>query len=176
MKQPDAPIPAYRIVFRDGGMIGPNAFALPDGTIVVTDQLVRLAKNDNEILGVLAHEFGHLMRRHSLRMLIQNSIVGAVVGWYLGDFSNIAAGASAAILQAKYSQGFESEADAYAVRTMKLNGILPAALAHMLERLQASADKKNHSKGERPFNGYLDSHPATAERIRKIEAAGQASS
>jgi Zn-dependent protease with chaperone function len=176
MKQADAPLPAPRIVFRDGGMIGANAFALPDGTIVVTDQLVRLAKTDNEILGVLAHEVGHLARRHSLRMLIQNSIVGAVVGWYLGDFSNIAAGASAAVLQAKYSRGFESEADDYAIRTMKLNAISPAALARMLERLQASADKKHRSKGERPFNGYLDSHPATAERIRKIESAGRASS
>lgn len=165
--------PPHHIVFRDGGPIGANALALPDGTIVVTDQLVKAATDDREILGVLSHELGHLARRHSMRMLIQNSIVGAVVAWYVGDFSNLAAGMSAAVLQAKYSRGFESEADDYAVKVMKLNGIPPAELADMLQRLQAMADKKHPGKNGDMFNGYLDSHPATPERIRKIEAAGE---
>lgn len=165
--------PPHRIVFRDGGPVGANAFALPNGTIVVTDQLVKVATDDREILGVLSHELGHLARRHSLRMLIQNSIVGGVVAWYMGDFSNLATGMSAAVLQAKYSRGFESEADDYAVKVMKLNGIPPVELANMLQRLQAVADKKHPGKnGGDLFNGYLDSHPATPERIRKIEAAG----
>lgn len=168
---PDGEPPAHRIVFRDGGLVGANAFALPDGTIVVTDQLVEIAADQDEMLGVLAHELGHLVRRHSLRMLIQDSIVGAVVGWYLGDFSNLATGMSAAVLQAKYSRGFESEADVYAVRVMRLNGIPPSELAHILERLQAEADKKHPSnKGER-LNGYLDSHPATPDRIRMIDSS-----
>ena len=51
----------YTLNFRDGGMIGPNAFALPDGNIVITDQLIELAAGDDEMItGVLAHEIGHV--------------------------------------------------------------------------------------------------------------------
>ena len=170
LEQPSRTSPAHTIVFRNGGSIGANAFALPDGTIVVTDQLVTSARNDNEILGVLSHELGHLERRHSLRMLIQGSIVGFVVGWYVGDVSSVAAGLPSALLQARYSRDFEREADAYAAQMLKLNGISPSVLAHMLERLQAKA-RKASSQGADPFAGYLDSHPATQERIRMLESA-----
>ncbi|MCB8828822.1 M48 family metallopeptidase, partial [Escherichia coli] len=58
----------FNLNFRDGGIIGPNAFALPDGTVVITDQLVRLADGDTDmLLGVLAHEIGHVELKHSLR-------------------------------------------------------------------------------------------------------------
>jgi len=159
--------PAHRIVFRDGGPIGANAFALPDGTIVVTDQLVASAEQDEEILGVLAHELGHLERRHSLRMFIQGSIVGIMVGWYLGDVSSVAAGLPTALLQARYSRGFEREADDYATQMLQLNDIPPAALAHILARMQAEMDSA-HGPGGDPFRGYLNSHPATGERINRL--------
>jgi Zn-dependent protease with chaperone function len=170
LEQPSKTTPAHTIVFRNGGSIGANAFALPNGTIVVTDQLVSSARNDNEILGVLSHELGHLERRHSLRMLIQGSMVGFVVGWYVGDVSSVAAGLPSAMLQARYSRDFEREADAYAAQMLKLNGISPSVLAHMLERLQAKARKASAQAAD-PFAGYLDSHPATQERIRMLEAA-----
>lgn len=172
LSQPSKTTPAHAIVFRNGGPIGANAFALPDGTIVITDQLVSAAGNDAEILGVLSHELGHLEYRHSLRMLIQGSMVGAAVGWYLGDVSNIAAGLPAALLQARYSRGFEREADAYAAQVMKLNGISPAVLAHILERMQAKSSSSHPGEPGDPFGGYLDSHPATRERIRTLESAG----
>ncbi len=170
LRPPTARAPVHRIVFRDGGPIGANALALPDGTIVVTDQLVASAAQDEEIFGVLAHELGHLERRHSLRMFIQGSIVGFVVGWYIGDVSSVAAGLPSALLQARYSRGFEREADDYAMQMLELNGIPPAALAHILEHMQAGSDR-NHPQGPggKLFRGYLDSHPATADRIERLE-------
>jgi len=171
LEQPSKTSPAHTIVFRNGGPIGANAFALPNGTIVVTDQLVSSAKNDDEISGVLSHELGHLERRHSLRMLIQGSMVGFVVGWYVGDVSSVAAGLPSAMLQARYSRDFEREADAYAAQMLKLNGISPSVLAHMLERMQAKARKASAQTVD-PFAGYLDSHPATQERIRMLESVG----
>jgi Zn-dependent protease with chaperone function len=172
LEQPSKTAPAHTIVFRNGGPIGANAFALPNGAIVVTDQLVSSAESDEEILGVLSHELGHLERRHSLRMLIQGSIVGFVVAWYAGDVSNIAAGLPSALLQARYSRDFEREADAYAMQMMKLNGLSPSVLARMLQRMQANAGKKHpHGSDSDPFSGYLDSHPATQERIRMLESA-----
>ena len=59
----------YRLLFRDGGRMGANAFALPGGTIVMTDQLVEKSKSDDEIMGVLGHEIAHVEQRHSLRQL-----------------------------------------------------------------------------------------------------------
>ena len=57
---PEATRQPYTLVFRKSDAIGANAMALPSGTIVVTDGLVTLAEDDREILGVLAHEAGHV--------------------------------------------------------------------------------------------------------------------
>ena len=60
----------FRLLFRDGGdLVGANAFALPGGTVFVTDQLIALAQSDREILGVLAHETGHVEHRHAMRQI-----------------------------------------------------------------------------------------------------------
>lgn len=169
LRVPTGSLPAYSIEFRDGGRIGANAFALPDGTIIVTDQLAEIAGDDEEILSVLAHEAGHLERRHSLRMLIQGSIVGFVVGWYLGDVSSVAAGLPSAILQARYSREFEREADRFAMQMLELNDIPPVALARILQRMQA--DMHCAISGDtpgNPFGDYLGSHPATSERISAL--------
>ncbi len=161
----------HEIVFRNGRAIGANALALPDGTIVVTDQLVSLAGHDEEIMAVLAHELGHLKRRHSLRMLIQGSIVGFAVAWYLGDVSNVAAGLPAMLLQARYSRDHEREADEYASAMLKANGISPGRLAGMLEKLEQShSSRKGGAAGGEAdaLGGYLASHPATRERIEAL--------
>lgn len=161
--------PIHRIVFRDGGRVGANALALPDGTIVVTDQLVALAGHEEEVLAVLAHELGHVQRRHSLRMLIQGSIVGIAVAWYLGDVSNIAAGLPTMLLEAGYSRAHEREADAYAARLLHLNGLPPGRLADMLARLEAA---HGGGMGGGGAMDYLASHPTSRERIESLRAGG----
>ena len=162
----------HTINFRNGGRVGANALALPDGTIVVTDQLVKLAANDEEILAVLAHELGHLERRHSLRMLIQGSIVAAVMAWYIGDVSSIAAGLPTLLLQSRYSRDHEREADAYAAKLLRQNAISPKRLGDMLERLEKSHKPKGSVEAcddDVNLGDYLSSHPATRERIRAFE-------
>ncbi len=172
LSAPDDKEVGHEVVFRNGKAIGANAFALPDGTIVVTDQLVSLAKNDQEILGVLAHELGHLKRRHSLRMLIQGSIVAFGVAWYLGDVSSVAAGFPTLLLQARYSRDHEREADDYAAAMLNSNGISPSRLAELLSRMEEAyaARQKNQGEPDANFGGYLDSHPATSERIKALES------
>ena len=163
----------YRIEFRKGGPISANALALPDGTIVLTDELVTLAGDDEEILAVVAHELGHLNRRHSVRMLIQGSIVAFIVAWYVGDVSNVAAGVPTLLLQARYSRTLETEADRFAVAMLKTNGISPRRLSSMLARMEAARDTAAQKEGKRHRQSgaldYLSSHPATAERIRDLE-------
>lgn len=162
---PSGAKPAHRLVFRDSPRIGANALALPDGTIILTDQLVDLADEDQEILAVLAHELGHLDRRHSLRMLIQSSIVGVVVAWYIGDVSSVAAGLPTVLLEAGYSREHEREADRYAAEMLAYNGLSPSLLADMLGKLEAAQRGKG---AQRKGIGYLSSHPATEERIEAL--------
>lgn len=171
LRSPDDARLHYRIVFRSSPQMGANAFALPDGNIVLLDELVALTKDDNEIMAVLAHERGHVERRHALRMVLQGSVVGLVLAWYAGDVSTLLSTVPAVLLQARYSRGMESEADEYAQRTLKLNGLSPCLLASMLGKLEAShpaSKKPNASTDARTKQSevmdYLSSHPATAER------------
>lgn len=160
-----------QLLFRSGARIGPNALALPDGRVVVLDELVSLAEHDEEILAVLAHELGHVDRRHGLRMTIQSTAVGAFIAWWMGDFSPVIAAAPAALLQASHSRELESEADADAARSLQRIGIAPSRLADILERMA-------HQHGERADRGstaadptwtdYLSSHPATRRRIEAL--------
>lgn len=172
---------AYRILFREGRGIGANALALPDGTIVVTDELVKLAADDEEILAVLAHELGHISRRHSLRMLIQGSIVAFVVSWYIGDVSSVAAGLPTLLLQASYSREHEAESDRYAAAMLRANGISPKRLGDMLQKLElahrktgdgrhqsARTETEKDARREGAFNDYFATHPGTSERIRAL--------
>ena len=65
-----------------------NAFALPGGIIVVFDELVELAGDDDRVLGVLGHELGHVVHRHSTRQLLQALGLAAIAGVVWGDFSS----------------------------------------------------------------------------------------
>lgn len=157
----------YRIEFRHAPGVGANAFALPSRTIVITDDLVFLAPDDDELLGVLAHECGHVQERHALRAVLQNSAVFVVIALVTGDVSSATAfgGALPAyLLQNRFSREFEREADDHAVATLRAAGISPRHLADMLERLA-----KAHDEQDSALLGYLRSHPPTPERIRRIK-------
>jgi Zn-dependent protease with chaperone function len=163
----------YNIIYRSSPAMGANAFALPNGTIVMLDGLVELAQDDNEIIAVLAHERGHVERRHAMRMVLQSSVVGLVLAWYVGDVSGLLATAPAIIMQAKYSRDMEREADVYAEQTMRANGLSPCLLGTILDKMEAAYLAK--MKEKHPEAGaakddsaldYLSSHPATKERMR----------
>ncbi len=164
MRAPRGEVIAHRVLFRDGGKaVGANAFALPDGTLVVTDQLFKLAASQDEVIAVLAHELGHTAERHGMRMVLQGSAVGMFLTFYIGDVSTLLAAAPAALLQARYSRGMENEADAYGAEMLRENGLSPVLLASMLERLE-----KSHRREGDQVPDYLSSHPDTAARIRAL--------
>ena len=151
----------YRLEFRSSPVIGANAFALPSGIIVMTDELVKLARNDQEVLGVLAHELGHVRHRHTMRRLLESSATALIIAGVTGDIASttsLAAAAPTLLLQTKYSREHEREADSYAIEVMKKNGIEPRHFAAILARLEGEAPRR----GGLP--GFLSSHPATEER------------
>ena len=156
----------YRLVFRAGGDLGPNAFALPSGLIIVTDELVRLAENGRELLSVLAHEIGHVEARHGLRSLYQSTGVFLLVSVLLGDVvsvSSAAAGLPTLLLETGYSRRFELEADALAARYAVAQGWGTEPLARILTRLSGDADA---------VPTLLSTHPATRERAEALRARG----
>lgn len=154
--------------FRDAPGVGPNAFALPGGTIVITDQMVLMTKSLAEVDAVLCHEIGHVEHRHALRGLLQNSVVGLVAATLTGDAASLStavAGLPVVVAQTRYSRGFETEADDYAFALLKKHGLSPEAFATLMERLSAKTGKK---EGRLVF---LSTHPVTAERIRRAREA-----
>jgi Zn-dependent protease with chaperone function len=128
----------YRVMFRASPLMGANAFALPDGTIVLTDDFVELADSDDELLSVLFHEIGHVEQRHSLRSAVSSAGVAAVLLWATGDLE-VASGLIIAIptllVEAGYSRDFEREADEYSLQKMLDAGIEPVAFATIMEKL-----------------------------------------
>lgn len=165
---PGASPAEYDIVFRRSPSVGANAMALPSGTIVVTDGLVELSGHEDEIIAVLAHEAGHVTHRHGLRLMFQSSFASLWLTWMLGDVSGLAAGASSALLDAKYSRDFERDADAFAIALLDDNQIPRDHFVRMLERLEEAGRRSGAAGGGGVFN-YLSSHPITSERIESIK-------
>jgi predicted Zn-dependent protease len=152
----------YRLEFRASPVIGANAFALPSGIVIMTDELVKMAKGDREVLGVLAHELGHLHHRHTMRRLLEASATALVIAGVTGDIasaSSLAASAPTLLLQTKYSRGNEREADVYAIAMLRKAGINPRVLGDILARMEAKAG------GGSGLPDFLSSHPATEERV-----------
>ncbi len=155
----------YRLELRSSKLVGPNAFALPSGHIVMTDALVELAANDDELLAVLAHEIGHLRQHHLLRRVLQDSATALVIIAVTGDVStmtSLAAAAPTLLLRSKFSRDFEREADDFALDFLERRGIPASAFSDILLRME---DKRGGKSGS--FPDYLSSHPATEERAAR---------
>jgi len=158
----------YRLELRSSKRLGANALALPSGEVVVTDQLVELAENDDELVAVFAHEIGHLRQRHGLRRLLQDSATVLLIAVVTGDLTSIVSLASALpaiLLQAKYSRDFEREADEFALDYMKRHGVPAESFGAILLRM----DKRRGAAADIP--DYLSTHPAASERVERSRAA-----
>ncbi len=163
----------YRVEFRDAPGIGPNALAIPGGTIVVTDQLVALLDDDREFDAVVAHEIGHQQHRHALRQTLRSSFVLVIAALFTGDVSSastIVVGVPTFLLRNHYSRGFEEEADGFAFNTLAAHDTSPAWFAAAMRKLDDHEDSRKSGIGG---NAYLSSHPSSAARIAAAEASGK---
>lgn len=161
----------FELLFRAGGPLGANAFALPSGTVLVTDELIGLAEEDAEIVAVLAHEVGHVVHRHGLRHAIQSSLLAVGILIVTGDVSSTSGFVAAlptALAEANFSREFEREADDYSVAYLRDAGIPTSHFAALLERLE-----QDHGGGD-GFGTFLASHPSTDERIERLREGSAA--
>ena len=188
--QPAGTVPAWRLVFRQS-RAGPNALALPGGTLILTDELVALVGADEQVItAVLAHELGHVRHRHGLRMLVQVAALAGLSSLVLGDFSTLRAGAPVLLGQSGYSREAEHEADAEAVRMLKAGGISPLVMLTLFDKLaekagegagtsgkvaspsDKSAGTKDQPAAQNPWLGIaFASHPSDADRVRFFREA-----
>lgn len=156
----------YRLVFRNAPALGPNAFALPDGTVVMTDQLWPFVRRDDGIEGVFGHEISHVDRRHGMQQVYQAAIVPAALAMVTGDISQVThAGAilPGILIESSYSRSFEQQADDDAAADLVRIGKDPGALAHLLQRLDAK-----FCGGKDCGPSWLGSHPLTSARAARL--------
>jgi Zn-dependent protease with chaperone function len=167
----DHPDSDLKIVFRKGDRIGPNAFALPDGVIIFSDEMVRLAEHDDELLAVLTHEIGHIVHRHAMRRVIQDSLLGFALLAITGDVSGsseLFLGLPVLLTELAYSRQFEREADRYAIGCLRSHGTSLIHFARLMRRIDQKMASELKAPGGKWLN-YLSTHPMTEERLRNFE-------
>ena len=184
--------PQWTLEFRAG--MGANAFALPGGRVVMTDGLVQAAARhglgDEALVGVLAHEIGHVVHRHTTRMVVEQGVLQMGLGLALGDVSGILSTGSALLTGLHYRRSHEREADCFALGLMR-HAALPTApmgtLLLAIARDEDEDDKKQEKDGAgsappgkhgspeaaHPIWSLLSSHPDTVERASALQQ-GQA--
>lgn len=158
----------YHLEFRSSEMMGANALTLPGGIIVITDGMVSIVKTDDEIAAVLAHEIGHAELRHTLKQVMQGSVLAIIAGAVTNDASSYTvavAGLPALLAQNKYSRSFETEADDFAFKLLKQHHISPTAFASLMERVIKEQGDEGSS-----FS-FLSTHPITSERVKRARRA-----
>ncbi len=149
-----------KLHFYNSPMLKANAFALPSNDIILLDGLILKDKDPQKmgIIGVLAHEIGHIQKRHSMQQIAKTSIVGMLSAYFIGDFSTFAATISTGIVSLSYSREFEKEADEIAVKLLKKQGYSTKPLANLFKALNSG---KNQNK-------LLSTHPLTEKRIKYL--------
>lgn len=164
-----APGVKYRLLFRSTGLgSSTNAFALPGGTVVLLDGLVRGTAGDDRLVAVVGHELGHVARRHSMQAFLMSAGVGAVASLVWGDFSGQAAGIPATLAMFDYSRDAEREADEDAVRFLRGSGRSALPMVDALCLLQSV--ERAAAMGGLPR--FLSTHPKLAERIEHVRKLG----
>ena len=144
-----------------------NALACPGGFIYVFKGLVDYMPSDAELAGVLGHEIGHVVKRHTVHQLEKNmwtQLAAILAGVASGNGDVLAMGMVVGdALAAGYSRADESAADregfAYTVKA----GYSPYAMLVTMHKLQELADEYGN-----PGWGIFDSHPDPAQRIRNM--------
>lgn len=152
---------------RTSDALGPNAFALPGGQMCITDELIDLVKDEPDaVMTVLAHELGHVSRRHGLRLGLRAGVAAAVSALWLGDYSSLLNGLPTVVVTASYSRDHEREADAFGRELAWHGGVDPARIAVFFERVR----KRHGEQGDSPLAIAFSTHPADAERIAFFRA------
>lgn len=166
----------YRFLLLDSDEV--NAFAAPGGLILVTTGMVRCCASEDEFAAVLAHEIGHVEKRHGLKAIQQSRITAA--GTILaaegakqfgpGQLAELteqfesSVGDVVMTLSTKgYSRSQERDADRAAAATLRRAGYADGAILSMLERME---ERLGAAQGL----GFAKTHPSASSRADELRA------
>ena len=150
-----------QLVFRSSPAIGPNAFALPGNIIVLLDEMVEFADDEDLIAAIMAHELAHVTKRHAMRYITRSSLLAVAAAIIFGaddslieEFASMGSG----LALAKYSRKFELEADQQGAEYMQRLGLDAYKISKLFDMIEAECE------GACDGGGFFTSHPSFAER------------
>jgi beta-barrel assembly-enhancing protease len=147
-----------------------NAFALPGGQIFITAGLLRRLKSEDQLAGVLGHEVGHVVHRHSAQQMAKSSfyqgLVGAVATATTDPSSGMGGGQIAQyvaqIQQMKFGRDDELQSDEFGVKYMIQSGYNPESMIEVMEILAEAGGGKSRDE-------FMSTHPSPENRIARIK-------
>jgi beta-barrel assembly-enhancing protease len=164
-----AGVPEATLVFKSWI---PNAVTLPGGTIIITDELIKVVGATDGAVAVLAHELAHAKLKHSSQHVFTGTAMWSIVlPMVSGDRATgkIAGSVGELFLDSRYSRGLEREADAFAHQLLAQIGQNPRTLGTALEQLESELG--GGLKRQKGQSTYASSHPATHDRVDAAVAA-----
>jgi predicted Zn-dependent protease len=145
-----------------------NAFALPGGPIFITEGLLRQLKTEAELAGVLGHEIGHVIARHSSERLAKQQLTQGLLGALVvgsGDYTTAQIGqVVGSMINMSYGREDELESDALGIRIMAEAGYDPRAMIRVMEVLAKASGGSRQPE-------FVSTHPAPENRSAKIKEA-----
>lgn len=144
-----------------------NAFALPGGQIFITYALFSKLENEDQLAGILGHEIGHVVGRHSADRLAKQGLTeGILNGVAVGIDPNTAQGAAAivSVINMKYGREDELQSDDLGVKYLIDAGYNPEAMIGVMEILKNAA-------GPNRTPEFQSTHPDPENRIENIREA-----
>ncbi|MBD3316760.1 MAG: M48 family metalloprotease [Chitinivibrionales bacterium] len=137
-----------------------NAFAVPGGFIFVYTGLIKKCANEAQLAGVMAHELGHITKKHGVDAMCSSGLIDYSINVLLGDSSVIGQAVDGLLFMNGISQPNEYEADSCAVAYMAEAGYNPYGMRDFLDTLRDMGDV---------WFEPLSTHPETAKRIAAVE-------
>jgi predicted Zn-dependent protease len=138
---------------------------MPGGFIVVYEGILKKMKSEEELAGLLAHEFSHIKLKHTLKSTFNNIGFSALLQLVFGGFDESLIGLlgnqTEQLRQLHYSRTLEQEADENGFNLMKEQRLDPNGMINLFERLKAESSNNVPS--------ILSTHPLPNERISYIQ-------
>ena len=148
-----------------------NAFAVPGGYVYVNRGLIERTQRMDQLAGVLGHEIGHVVRRHSIKQMQQQqgANIGVTLACVLTSVCNSQAGQAAiqvggTAIFAKFSRGDELQADEEAVQNVIRAGISPQGIPEMFQIL---INERTRNPGG--VDSWFATHPLEEDRIAQVQ-------
>ena len=154
---------SFELLFREGQRIGPNAFALPGGTIVFTDEFIERFPDDDIIAAVMGHEIGHVVEEHGLQQFYRALGLYFLITMLAGETGPLMEDVlleGNALLSLSYSRAHEREADIFGLQLTHDAGYDPDAMRRFFIEIMGL-------EGSTPQ--LLSTHPSSESRAVAIE-------